>query len=112
MAMGNQWQPTTDLAKLVSDLGFEYRVDQDLLVSRHDAWQRNVGFTWAYDVLPPRLLMDLDCEPIYFTYGGKDWMIELWKGPSPPPSSNGGPVVLPLLMAAVDAAAGPAAPSS
>ena len=22
----------------------------------------------------------IDCEPIYFSYGGKRWLIELWKG--------------------------------
>ena len=24
--------------------------------------------------------MIIDCEPICFMYGGKNWMIELWKG--------------------------------
>jgi hypothetical protein len=39
-----------------------------------------VGFKWAYDVACPALAMIIDCEPIYFSDAGKDWMIELWKG--------------------------------
>ena len=78
--MSNPWKPVSELAKTVDLSGFEYLEQQDLLVSRHDAVQRNVGFTWAYDVACPLLGMILDCEPIYFNYGGKEWLIEFWKG--------------------------------
>jgi len=78
--MSGTWHPESDLATLVFDVGFEYVPVQDIIVSRHDAWQRAVGFTWAYDVACPALQMIIDCEPVYFTYGNKNWMIELWKG--------------------------------
>lgn len=78
--MSSAWSPRSELATLVFDVGFEFVPDQDIIVSRHDAWQRNVGFTWAYDVACPALQMIIDCEPVYFTHGGKNWMIELWKG--------------------------------
>lgn len=78
--MTNSWQPVSSVAKTVYELGFVYQPEQDIIVSRLDALQRKLGFTWAYDVLSPALRMIIDCEPIYFTYGGKNWMIELWKG--------------------------------
>ena len=78
--MSNGWHPRSDLATLVFDVGFEYVPEQDIIVSRHQAWQRAVGFTWAYDVACPMMQMIIDCEPVRFTHGGKNWMIELWKG--------------------------------
>ena len=76
----SDWQPTSALASTICELGFRYEPEQNIIVSRRGAWQRHVGFTWAYDVLAPAMAMIIDCEPIYFTYGGKEWMIELWKG--------------------------------
>jgi hypothetical protein len=80
MCNDDSWTPQTNVAQKVYDLGFEYRAAQDIIVSRCAAWQRNVGFMWAYDVMAPKLLMIIDCEPLYFTWRGKDWLIELWKG--------------------------------
>jgi hypothetical protein len=42
--------------------------------------QRSFGYAYGYDAAA--LLMDaiIDCEPIFFDYNGKTWMIELWKG--------------------------------
>ena len=76
----SDWHPRSDLATLVFDVGFEYDPGQDIIKSRLQAWQRTVGFTWAYDVACPAMQMIIDCEPVYFTHGGKNWMIELWKG--------------------------------
>jgi hypothetical protein len=76
----SDWHPRSSLATLVFDVGFEYVPEKDIIVSRHKAWQRTVGFTWAYDVACPALQMIIDCEPVYFTYANKHWMIELWKG--------------------------------
>jgi hypothetical protein len=45
-----------------------------------DALQRSFGYCWAYDMAAPNLSMIIDAEPLYFTYDGKQWMIELWKG--------------------------------
>jgi hypothetical protein len=74
------WAPHTATAHAVFKAGFSYDPQQDIIYSKMDAWQYQVGFTWSYDVASPHLRMILDCEPFYFTYGGKKWMIELWKG--------------------------------
>jgi hypothetical protein len=74
------WEPTSTLAKAVVAAGFRYDPVQDIIYSKHDAWQRQVGFTWAYDVASAPLHMIIDCETFYFWYGNKPWLIELWKG--------------------------------
>jgi len=74
------WTPITPLAKAVDKAGFEYVPESDIIKSKMDAWQRNFGYCWAYDIGAPLLGMIIDCEPFYFDYDGKHWMIELWKG--------------------------------
>ena len=74
------WAPATSLAKAVYAAGFNYDPVQDILYSRHNAWQRQAGFCWAYDVASAPLHMIIDCETFYFWYDRKPWLIELWKG--------------------------------
>jgi hypothetical protein len=74
------WEPHTATAHAVVKAGFKYDPKQDIIYSKMDAWQRKMGYTWAYDVAAPGMCMIIDCEPFYFTWGGKKWMIELWKG--------------------------------
>ena len=74
------WYPKTATAAAVAAAGFWYDPSQDIIYSQMNAWQRHVGYTWAYDVAIPAGSMIIDCEPIYFTGFGKHWMIELWKG--------------------------------
>ena len=38
--MSDSWQPVSALAQTVYALGFQYQPDQDIIVSRIDAWQR------------------------------------------------------------------------
>jgi hypothetical protein len=45
-----------------------------------DPLQRNFGYAYGYDLLAPAMSADIHCEPIFFDYAGKHWMIELWKG--------------------------------
>lgn len=78
--MASTWEPTSTLAHAVVAAGFRYDPAQDIIYSKHDAWQRGLGYTWAYDVAAPGLHMIIDCEPFYFVHAGKLWMIELWKG--------------------------------
>jgi len=75
-----RWTPNTILAKAVDKAGFEYVYGSDIIKSKMDAWQRHWGYCWAYDIGAPGLFMIIDCEPFYFDYDGKHWMIELWKG--------------------------------
>jgi hypothetical protein len=74
------WTPTSALAHAVYAAGFAYDPDQDIIYSRMDALQRNFGYAFGYDVAAPAMSAIIDCEPIFFDYAGKHWMIELWKG--------------------------------
>lgn len=60
--------------------GFAYYAPQDLFYSRKNGWQRNCGYCQLYDEGSAALSMIIDCEPIYFKYAGKNWLIEFWKG--------------------------------
>ena len=42
--------------------------------------QRYFGYAYAYDAAALAMNAIIDCEPIFFDYAGKTWMIELWKG--------------------------------
>jgi len=60
--------------------GYGYDSEQDIFYCNMDAWQRNMGYSRLYDEATAPLGMIVDCEPIYFKYGGKRWLVELWKG--------------------------------
>jgi hypothetical protein len=64
----------------VDAAGFLYDPDQDIIYSRMDALQRRLGYAYGYDAAAITMSMVIDCEPIFFDYAGKHWMIELWKG--------------------------------
>jgi hypothetical protein len=74
------WKPVSAVAHAVYESGFEYVPALDIIKSRLNAWQRYMGYCWAYDIGAPPASMIIDCEPFYFDYDGKRWMIELWKG--------------------------------
>jgi Domain of unknown function (DUF4474) len=77
----SSWTPKNPFAQTVSDAGFAYDASQDIIVSRTDAWQYGAGFCRLYDESSPVSIQAIiDCEPIRFAHGGKEWMIELWKG--------------------------------
>ena len=78
--MTSPWTPTSALAHAVYAAGFLYDPDQDIIYSRMDAPQRNFGYAYGYDAAALGMNVVLDCEPIFFDYDGKHWMIELWKG--------------------------------
>lgn len=60
--------------------GFAYDPSNDIFFSRMYCWQRQYGYCRLYDEASAPLSMIIDCEPIYFQYDGKRWLIELWKG--------------------------------
>jgi len=78
--MTSPWTPTSSLAHAVYGAGFLYDPGQDIIYSRMDALQRNFGYAYGYDGAALGMSAILDCEPIFFDYDGKHWMIELWKG--------------------------------
>ena len=68
------------LNELIAAFGFAYDGRQDIFYSRTDSWQRKFGYGKIYDEAAAPLNMIIDCEPIYFDYDGKHWLIEFWKG--------------------------------
>ena len=68
------------LNQITSPFGFEYRLSQDIFTSRLDSWQRDYGYCSIYDKYAPLFHMIFDCEPIYFNYQGRTWLVEFWKG--------------------------------
>lgn len=69
-----------DINQALEPYGFAYDLKQDIFYSLEDAWQRNFGYGKIYDEAAPIMNMIIDCEPIYFQYDNRRWMIELWKG--------------------------------
>ena len=66
--------------KALAPYGFSYDNYKDIFYSNIDAWQRDKGYCRLYDEAAAPLSMIIDCEPIYFDYGGKKWLIQFWKG--------------------------------
>lgn len=60
--------------------GFAYERKGDYFYSLMDCWQRQTGYCSLYDAGAPLFNMIMDCEPVTFSYAGKRWLIELWKG--------------------------------
>lgn len=60
--------------------GFLYDGVLDIFYADKNPWQKKYGYTKLYDEAAAAAGMVIDCEPIYFDYDGKKWMLELWKG--------------------------------
>lgn len=76
-----KYGPDTDnIEKIIDISGYSYDSKQDIFYSNLDAWQRKMGYCRLYDEAAAPMGMIIDCEPIYFEYAGKDWLIEFWKG--------------------------------
>jgi len=73
-------EKSIELNRDLAPWGFAYYAPQDLFYSIKDGWQRNCGYCQLYDEGSAALSMIIDCEPIYFNYAGKNWLIEFWKG--------------------------------
>lgn len=78
--IGSAPERLEELNKDLSPFGFAYEPSQDLFYSLMYSWQRNFGYFRLYDEGCAPLSMIIDCEPIYFNYGGMKWLIEFWKG--------------------------------
>ena len=66
----------------VQALGYRYSNEGDgyYYPDDKDCWQRNAGYNEVYDNMAPMTAMFIDQVRLRFNYGGKDWMIQLWKG--------------------------------
>jgi UDP-2,3-diacylglucosamine pyrophosphatase LpxH len=74
------WTPRSLLALAVDAAGFRYDPGQDIIYSKMYPLQRSFGYAYGYDAGALAMNAIIDCEPIFFDYAGKTWMIELWKG--------------------------------
>lgn len=62
-------------------LSYQYSyVDDYYYTNDKEAWQYNFGFGKIYDYAAPYFLLEYDYIRIFFTYAGKDWMLQMWKG--------------------------------
>ncbi len=63
------------------DLGFDVNIYDLLIYGTVHCWQRELGFNLLYDLLADTTpLYNLETRRIKFVYGGKVWMIQVWKG--------------------------------
>jgi hypothetical protein len=69
-----------ELDKVIETAGYSYDPKQDIFYSNMDPWQRKIGYCRLYDEAAALMGMIIDCEPIYFEYLEKKWMIGFWKG--------------------------------
>lgn len=74
------WTPTSLVAKAVDEAGLLYDPNQDIIYSKKNAWQHGFGYCYGYDDTALFISYLIDCEPVFFQYAEKEWMIELWKG--------------------------------
>ena len=82
-----RFRPTVDKAaqqaalnRDLAEAGFAYDRKEDIFYSLMDCWQREMGYCQLYDEGSSLFNMVMHCEPVPFSYAGKRWMIELWKG--------------------------------
>ena len=66
--------------EFLDSLGYSYDEFQDIFFSELNSWQREMGYCRLYDEAAALFSMIIDCEPVYFEYDNKRWMIEFWKG--------------------------------
>lgn len=80
----NSLDGLTGAAKTVGEVilaaGFRYDKNQNIFYSETQSWQRNFGFTPAYDAGAALTGMYYDTIRINFNYRGNDWRFQLWKG--------------------------------
>ena len=68
------------LEEALSVFGFCYCARDDSISSVMHPWQREMGYCRAYDEAAPSMNMVFECEPVYFDYNGRHYLIEFWKG--------------------------------
>lgn len=76
----DKFKTENPIDKGIEIAGYGYDAAQDIFYCNMNAWQRNMGYSRLYDEASAALGMIIDCEPIYFEYKNKIWLVELWKG--------------------------------
>jgi len=73
-------------------IGFEYNVSNSMVRTATGGWQRSQGYNILFDLGAPLLGIYIDTMRIPFSYQGREWMVQIWKGMYGP--SNGGEIGL------------------
>ncbi len=60
--------------------GYQYDPDGNYYYTSNDPWQRQGGYNELYDLGAPFVSIYMDTMRLKFEYGGKDWLIQFWKG--------------------------------
>ena len=60
--------------------GYKFNSEGNYYFTSDDPWQRNFGYTEAFDTAAPFVTIYMDTMRAKFRYGNKDWMIQFWKG--------------------------------
>ncbi len=69
-----------DFAK-VNLVSYKYNPDGNYYYTDDkECWQKNFGFNEGYDAFAPGTMMYYDTVRTTFEYGGKEWLIQTWKG--------------------------------
>lgn len=76
----NHPQSTSEIDKAIEMAGFTYDIEQDMFYYNMDSWQRKFGYCSLYDEATVPFGMIVDCDPVYFDYNGKKWLLEFCKG--------------------------------
>lgn len=74
--------PDSDIDFATASLA-SYKYDPDgnfYYTDDKDCWQSNFGFNEVYDEFAPITMMYYDTVRTTFEYGGKEWLIQMWKG--------------------------------
>ena len=70
-----------DFLKSRQVLSYKYSYQDDYYYTNDKAsWQKAFGFSKFYDLVAPYALLETDYLRVKFPYGGKDYMIQFWKG--------------------------------
>ena len=70
-----------DFLKNRQILSYKYSYQDDYYYANDkQSWQKAMGFSKFYDLVAPYALLETDYLRVKFPYGGKDYMIQFWKG--------------------------------
>jgi len=62
------------------NIGYDYNVSKHLIRSSANGWNRILGYNLLFDFIAPSLLFFFETQRFPFSYQGRDWMIQFWKG--------------------------------
>lgn len=74
------YEKTVLLNRSVNPFGLAWHLEKHIFTTALNDWNQNSGYTGVYDEKAAHFHIIYDCEPVYFDYEGRTWLIELWKG--------------------------------